>query len=103
MKFSYLQTITTSNALWIQKTRALDMSNGLKSCQGTTSGLIIDKAKLMELIMPCVDTPSGVLRKKSTSQEHQDPKPTAIFVGTSLGVKRLGFKCPLPPLPSPHL
>ncbi len=34
----------------------------------TTSELIIGRAKLIELLMPCFDTPSGVLRKKRPSK-----------------------------------
>ncbi len=33
----------------------------------------------------------------------QNPIPTAIFIGTGLGGKRLGFKRLLPPTPSLHL
>ncbi len=64
MKFSYLQAIITSNALWAQKAWVLGKSTGLKSCQSTTFKLIIVRAKLIELLMPCHNTPSGVLRKK---------------------------------------
>ncbi len=68
MKFLGLQTITNSNISWIQKALALGKSDGLKNCQGTTFGLIIDKEKLTKLLMPCHDTPSGVLRKKRPSK-----------------------------------
>ncbi len=44
MKFSCFQITITSNASWIRRT--------------------LGKAKLMELLMPCLDAPSGVLRKK---------------------------------------
>ncbi len=68
MKFSYLQTTTTSNTSCTQKTWALGKSNRLKNCQDTTSGLIINRAKLMELLMPYFNTPSGMLRKKRSSE-----------------------------------
>ncbi len=68
MKFSCLKTTTTSSALWTGKVWALERSAGRKSCQDTTSRLIIDWAKLMELLMPCLNTPSGVLRKKRPSK-----------------------------------
>ena len=68
IKFSYLQTITNSSILWTQKAWAPDKSDGLKSCQGTTSGLIITKAKLMELLMPYFGTSSGMLKKKKPSK-----------------------------------
>ena len=68
MKFLYIQTTKTSSVLWTQKTWVLGRSGELKSCQNTTSGLITDKAKLMELLMPCLDTSSRVLRKKTPSK-----------------------------------
>ena len=68
MKFSYSQTTTTFSASWIQKTWALNKSGRFKSCQGTNSGLVIHRAKLMELLMPCLNTPSGMLRKKRPSE-----------------------------------
>ncbi len=64
IKFLCLQTITASNASWILKTWALGKSGGPKSCQDTTSRLIIDKAKLTELLIPYLVTLSRVLRKK---------------------------------------
>ncbi len=48
--FPDLQTITTSNVLWIQKTWFLGKSARLKSCQGTTFELIIIKIRLKELL-----------------------------------------------------
>ncbi len=80
MKFSCLQTITTFSVLWTQKAWVLGKSDGPKSCEGTTSGLIIDKAKLMELLMPCLDTPSGVLKKK----RHFDPRIQRSYTVCSL-------------------
>ena len=68
IKFSCLQITTTSSVLWIQKTWVLGRSGRLQSCQGTTFGLIINGAKLMELLMPCLNTPNGVLRKKRLSK-----------------------------------
>ena len=68
IKFLYLQTITTFNVSWTQKARTLSKSAGLKNCQNTTSKLIIDRTKLIELLMPCFNIPSGVLRKKRPSR-----------------------------------
>ncbi len=50
------------------KNWAPDRSGGIQSCQGTTFGLIIDRVKLIELLMPCLNTSSGVLRKKIPSK-----------------------------------
>ncbi len=68
IKFLCLQITKTSNVSWTRKAWVLGRSGGHKSCQGTTSGLIINRAKLMELLMPCLDTPSRVLRKKRLSK-----------------------------------
>ncbi len=82
MNFSCLQTTTTFNASLIQKTWALGTSDELKNCQDITSKLIIDRTKLMKLLMPCFDTFSGVLRRRDPiSREHEDPISIAIFVG----------------------
>ena len=62
MNFSCSQTTITSNASWIWKTWAPGKSGGLKSCQDTTFGLIINKIKEMELLMLCLDISSGMLK-----------------------------------------
>ena len=64
MKFLCSHTTITSSASWIRKAWAPDKSDRLKSCQDTTSGLIIDRAKLMELLILCLDISSGLLKKK---------------------------------------
>ena len=68
LKSLCLQKTTNFNTSWIQRAWALNKFGRLKSCQSTTSGLIIKRAKLMKLLMPCHDTPSGVLRKKKPSK-----------------------------------
>ena len=45
-------------------TWALGKFYELKNCQGTTSELIINKAKLIKLLMPYFDISSKVLKKK---------------------------------------
>ena len=64
MKFSYLQTTMIFNALRIQKTRALNKFVGLKNYLNTTFELIITRAKLIKLLMPCHNISNKVLRKK---------------------------------------
>ncbi len=58
----------------------------------------------MELLIPCFDIPSRVLRKKDLlSREYKDPTSVVIFVGTGLGVEYFVFECFLPFVPNPHL
>ena len=55
---------------------------------------IIIRAKLIKLLMPCHNTPSGALRKKHLpSQEYKDLVAITILVGMNLRVKRLGYEC----------
>ena len=67
------------------------MSIRLKNCQSMTFGLIIDRTKLIKLLMPCDDTPSKVLKKKKLSiWEYQDFASIVIFANTNFGVE--GFE-----------
>ncbi len=63
-----LMDYNNPNASWIQKVYALDKSVGLKNCQDITFRLIIDRAKLIELLISCHNTSSRVLRKKRSSE-----------------------------------
>ena len=69
MRSLCLPTITTSDNLWIQRVWAPDKSAGPKNSLVTTSKSIIVKAKLTELLMPCLNTPSGTLWKKTPSEQ----------------------------------
>ncbi len=69
----------------------------------------------MEILIPCFNTPSGVLRKKRPlNREYKNCVLIAIFVGTGLGVERCEVeRCEVerfrverhffPSIPSPHL
>ena len=63
-----LPIITTSAGSWIQRVWAADKSAGPKKFLVTTSKLTIVRAKLMELLTPCLHTFSKVQRKKRPSE-----------------------------------
>ncbi len=55
--------------------------------------------------MPCLDTPSGVLRKKRPSEpRYKDPAPFAVLVGSGVRVERgEEIASAVPPASSTHL
>lgn len=65
MRSSFLQITITCAVLYIWKTWALSKFVRLKNCLDTISGLIIVRIKLMELLIPYLDIPNGMFKKKS--------------------------------------
>ena len=64
IRFSSLQTTTTSAALWIQKALAPDKSIGPKSSFITTFASIINKVRPIKLQMPYLNILSKMPKKK---------------------------------------
>ena len=81
------------------------MSALLKSCQRTTFGLIIVRAKLIKLLMPYDNTFSKVSRKKNPpSQKYKDLALIIIFINIDLLVEYFKIeKYSLSFVPSFHL
>lgn len=64
MRFLYLWTITTTDNLWIYKSRALNRFGGLKTCLDTTFQLIIIRTRLIGLLIYFLGSYKKTSKKK---------------------------------------